>query len=70
MAREHSSWPGQSADMVTSVMAGMTTQPEKTPRKIVTKRCLRLANFSILLLLLLLFPFVSAELYKEVDIFF
>ena len=69
MAREHSSWPGQRADMVTSVMAGITTQPEKTPRKIVTKRCLRLANFSILLLLLL-FPFVSAELYKDVDIFF
>jgi hypothetical protein len=47
MAIEHSSLPGQSADIVTSVMAGITMNVEKLCRKIVMKRWLNPENFSI-----------------------
>lgn len=38
MAKEHSSRPGQRADMVTSVMAGITMNVEKLWRNIVIRR--------------------------------
>jgi hypothetical protein len=47
MASEHSSLPGQSADMVTSVMAGITMNVEKLCRKIVMNRWLNPDNFFI-----------------------
>lgn len=47
MASEHSSLPGQSADIVTSVMAGITMAVEKVWRKIVMKRWPNPVNFSI-----------------------
>jgi uncharacterized membrane protein len=38
MASEHSSLPGHKADIVTSVMAGITITAEKLCRNIVMKR--------------------------------
>ena len=49
MAREHSSLPGQSAAIVTSVMAGITMNIAKLWRKIVMKRWLSPDSFSIAL---------------------
>jgi len=49
MAREHSSWPGQSAAMVTSVIAGITITPPNAARNIVTNRWLSPVNPSMYL---------------------
>lgn len=38
MAREHSSFPGHSAAMLTSVITGAATNAEKPYRKMVIKR--------------------------------
>ncbi|GKV23966.1 hypothetical protein SLEP1_g33633 [Rubroshorea leprosula] len=45
MAREHSSFPGQTAAMVTSVMAGTTMKLANPDRNTVTNRWLSPDNF-------------------------
>lgn len=47
MAREHWSWPGQSAAMVTSMIEGIAMTPPNPVRNIVTKRWLKPAKPSI-----------------------